>query len=102
MELDTAKASEHESIFTFKMAFLECLQTVFCFYDYSAYKIKVLHSKYQRTLDFTTSTMTSTRKCLSYSGLCRSILKVERYLLVKLKFNCSSMSYQATERSAVK
>ena len=31
---------------------------------YTAYKIKVLHSKYQRTSDFTTSTMTSTRKCL--------------------------------------
>ena len=29
-------------------------------------------------------------------------LKVERYLLGKLKFNCSSMSYQATEGSAVK
>ena len=29
-------------------------------------------------------------------------LKVERYLLGKLKFNCNSMSYQATEGSAVK
>ena len=29
-------------------------------------------------------------------------LKVERYLLVKLKFSCNSMSYQATEGSAVK
>ena len=29
-------------------------------------------------------------------------LKVERYLLGKLKLNCNSMSYQATEGSAVK
>ena len=29
-------------------------------------------------------------------------LKVERYLLVKWKFSCNSMSYQATEGSAVK
>ena len=29
-------------------------------------------------------------------------LKVERYLLGKLKFNCNSISYQATEGSAVK
>ena len=32
---------------------------------YSAYKIKVLHNQYERTSDFTTSTITSTRKCLS-------------------------------------
>ena len=32
----------------------------------------------------------------------RQNLKVERYLLGKLKFNCNSMSYQATEESAVK
>ena len=31
-----------------------------------------------------------------------SDLKVERYLLGKLKFNCNSMSYQATEGSAMK
>ena len=36
---------------------------------YSAYEVKVLHSQYQRTSDFTTST----RKCLSSSGLCRPI-----------------------------
>ena len=29
-------------------------------------------------------------------------LKVEGYLLGNLKFNCNSMSYQATKRSAVK
>ena len=29
MELENAKGSEHESIFTIKMAFLECFQTVF-------------------------------------------------------------------------
>ena len=28
-QLEHAKGSEHESIFTFKMAFLECFQTVF-------------------------------------------------------------------------
>ena len=28
-ELENAKGSEHESIFTFKMTFLECFQTVF-------------------------------------------------------------------------
>ena len=28
-ELENANGSEHESIFTFKMAFLECFQTVF-------------------------------------------------------------------------
>ena len=48
---------------------------------YSAYNIKVLHSQYQRTSDFTTSTMTTTRKCLSYSELCRPIFAILRMLL---------------------
>ena len=39
---------------------------------YSAYKMKVSHSQYQRTSDFT-STMTSKRKCSSYSEPCRPI-----------------------------
>ena len=34
-ELENAKGSEHESIFTFKMAFLECFQTVFFFHKQS-------------------------------------------------------------------
>ena len=47
--MENVKGSEHGSIFTFKMAFSECFQSVFttsraeC---YSAYKIKVLHSQY--------------------------------------------------------
>ena len=46
------------------------------------------------------------KKCLGcnriITGKYVNNLKVERYLLVKLKFNCNSMSYQATEESAVK
>ena len=53
-EEENAKGREHKSIFTFKMAFLECVQTVVVFLlpqavqrviNY-AYKRKVSHSQY--------------------------------------------------------
>ena len=64
-----------------KWLFLECVQTVFFTTSraehYSAYKIKVLHSQYQRTSDFT---MMSTRNCSSYYGHCRPISAILRTL----------------------
>ena len=49
-ELENAKGSEHESTFTFKLAFFKmfsnCLLTTSRAEHYSAYKIKVLYSQY--------------------------------------------------------
>ena len=48
--LENAKRSEHESIFTFKMAFFRmlsnCLITTIRAARHSVYKINVLHSQY--------------------------------------------------------
>ena len=75
-ELENSEGSEHEYIFTFKMAFRmlsNCLLTASRAEGYSVYEMKMLRSQYYRTSYFTASTMTSTRKCLSHSGLCRLI-----------------------------
>ena len=57
--MEDTKGGEHESIFTLKMAFLACFQTVF--YHKHSRALFCLQDKgdAQRTSDFTASTMTS-------------------------------------------
>ena len=83
-ELENAKGSEHEFIFTFKIAFLECIQTgsfyhkqsrpLFCLQD------KGVAQSILENFGFHNEYDDEYRKCLSYSGLCRPISAILRML----------------------
>ena len=63
--------SERESIFKFKMD-----SSTLSNYFFTTNR----HSQYYKTWDFTTSTVRSTRKCLSCSGFCKPISAILRML----------------------